>query len=34
MPEIEKPLSVTPEYLASQGVKVLPEDVAFLTWHL
>lgn len=34
MQEIEQPLPATREYLASLGLEVLPEDVAFLAWHL
>lgn len=34
MVEIEKPLPVTMDYLRTQGVELLPEDVAFLRWHL
>tara|TARA_R110002110_G_scaffold415830_1_gene657081 strand:+ start:11854 stop:12354 length:501 start_codon:yes stop_codon:yes gene_type:complete len=34
MQEIEQPLPATREYLASLGLETLPEDVAFLTWHL
>jgi|GEM_PF-2114663 len=34
MQEIEQPLPATREYLASLGLEVLPEDVAFLSWHL
>ncbi len=31
---IEKPLPVTTDYFRSQGVYLLPEDLAFLRWHL
>ncbi len=32
--EIAKPLPVTLEYFRVQGVELLPEDLAFLRWHL
>ena len=32
--ETQKPLPVTLEYFRAQGVELLPEDLAFLRWHL
>ena len=32
--KLEILLPVTREYFASQGVELLPEDLAFLRWHL
>ena len=34
MAEIEKPVPVTMDYFRTQGVELLPDDVAFLRWHL